>query len=103
MINNKLMETAVSQMNIFFLVTTIIVALVGVLAVVALVYAIKFIRDARLIAKALRDELTDVIDDVEQFREKMEGKASTFSNLLGALTAAGFVRRFLQSKEDNHE
>jgi Tfp pilus assembly protein PilE len=98
------METAVSQMNIFFLVTTIVVALIGVLAVIALVYAIKFIRDARLIAEALRDELTEIIDDVEQFREKMEGKASTFSNLLGALTAAGFVRRFLQSdNENNHE
>jgi len=93
------METAISQMNIFFLVTTVVVVLVGVLSVILLVYAIKFIRDARLIAQVLRDELTEIIDDIEQFREKMEGKADTFSNLLGAMTAAGFVRKFLQDND----
>lgn len=92
------MEASFAQMDIFFLVTTIVVAAVGVLAIILMVYAIKFIRDARLIARAIRDEMTEVIDDIDEFRQEVKGKADKFSGLLSALTAASFVRKFLKDK-----
>jgi signal transduction histidine kinase len=92
------MEASFAQMNIFFLVTTVVVVAVGVLAIVALVYAIKFIRDARLIARAIRDEMTEIIDDIDDLRKDVKGKADKFSGLLGALTAAGFIRKYLKDK-----
>lgn len=95
------MEASFAQMDIFFLVTTIVVAAIGVLAVVLLLYAIKFIRDARLIAQVIRDEMTEIVDDIEEFRREVKGKADKFSGLLGALTAAGFIRKFI--KDNNNE
>lgn len=92
------MEAPFAQMNIFFMVTTVVVVAVGVLAIVALVYAIKFIRDARLIARAIRDEMTEIIDDIDDLRKDVKGKADKFSGLLGALTAAGFIRKYLKDK-----
>jgi signal transduction histidine kinase len=92
------MEASFAQMNIFFLVTTIVVVAVGVLAIVALVYAIKFMRDARLIARAIRDEMTEIIDDIDDLRKDVKGKADKFSGLLGALTAAGFIRKYLKDE-----
>jgi signal transduction histidine kinase len=92
------MEASFAQMNIFFMVTTVVVVAVGVLAIVALVYAIKFIRDARLIARAIRDEMTEIIDDIDDLRKDVKGKADKFSGLLGALTAAGFIRKYLKDK-----
>jgi signal transduction histidine kinase len=92
------MESSFAQMDIFFLVTTIVVVAVGVLAIVLLVYAIKFLRDARLIARAIKDEMTEIIDDIDDFRKDVKGKADKFSGLLGALTAASFIRKFLKDK-----
>jgi uncharacterized membrane-anchored protein YhcB (DUF1043 family) len=92
------METAFAQMNIFFIVTTAVVIVVGLLAVVLLVYAIKFIRDARLIAQVISDEMEEIIDDIDEFRDQVKGKAGKFSSLLGALTTANFIRKFLRDK-----
>lgn len=92
------MEASFAQMDIFFLVTTIVVVAVGVLAVVFMVYAIKFLRDARMIARALKDEMTEIIDDIEEFREDVKGKADKFSGLLGAITTASFISKFLKDK-----
>lgn len=92
------METAAAQMDIFFLVTTIVVAAVGILGVVFLIYAIKFIRDARFIARVVRDEMTEVIDDIEEFRRDIRSKAERFSGLLGVLTTARFIRRLFKNR-----
>lgn len=90
------METAAAQMNIFFLVTTLVVVAVGVLAIVFLVYAISFLRDVRMITQAIRDELTEIVDDIDEFRKDLKGKADKFSGLLGIITSVSFIRKFLR-------
>lgn len=94
---------SIAKMDIFFLVTTVVVALVGLLAIILMVYAIKFIRDARQISQLLREETIEVIDDIEEFRRDVKHKASRLSSLLKVITTARFIKRVLKPKqrEDN--
>lgn len=90
------MESAVAQMNVFFMVTTAVVVVVGILAVVMMVYIIKFVRDARIIIRAIRDEAAEIVDDVEDFRHNIKDKAGKVSGILGAITTARFIRRIFK-------
>lgn len=94
---------SIAKMDIFFLVTTVVVALVGLLAIILMVYAIKFIRDARQISRLLREETIEVIDDIEEFRRDVKHKASRLSSLLKVITTARFIKKVLKpkQKEDN--
>lgn len=94
---------SVAQMNIFFFITTLVVVVVGVLATILLVYAIRFIRDARLIMEIIRDEATEVIDDIDSFRRDVRHKASRFSNLLGVFTTARFIKRVLRPRKEDQQ
>lgn len=94
------MESIV-QADIFFFVTTIVMIVIGVLATVFLVYAIKLIRDIYIIMEIVREEAVDVIDDIEAFRRDVKHKAERLSGLLGVVTTARFIRRVL--RPDNHE
>jgi hypothetical protein len=91
---------SVAQMNIFFFVTTLVVVVVGVLAAVFLVYAIRFVRDAHIIAEIIREEAVDIIDDIDVFRRGVKDKAERLSGLLGVITTARFIKRVLAPRED---
>jgi hypothetical protein len=91
---------SVAQMNIFFFVTTLVVVVVGVLAAVFLVYAIRFVRDAYIIAEIIREEAVDIIDDIDVFRRGVKDKAERLSGLLGVITTARFIKRVLAPRED---
>ena len=85
-----------AQADIFFFVTTIAVVVITVLLVVLLVYAIKFVRDARVIAKMVLDEAHEIMDDVDEFRKNVKHKAGRISGLLGVVTTARFIRRIFK-------
>lgn len=94
------MESVV-QMDIFFFVTTLVVVVVGVLAAIFLVYAIKFIRDAYIITEIIRDEALEVMDDIEAFRREVKHKTERLSGLLGAITTARFIKRVLRPPRED--
>lgn len=95
---------SIAQMDIFFFVTTLVVVLVGTLAAVFLVYAIRFIRDARIVMEIIREEAAEVIDDIDEFRRDVRHKASRLSGVLGAITTARFIKRVLRpGKKDEEE
>ncbi|MEX2369024.1 MAG: hypothetical protein WD552_01360 [Candidatus Paceibacterota bacterium] len=88
---------SVAQMDIFFFVTTLVVIVSGVLLTVFLVYAIKFIRDVKIIMDIVREEAAEVIDDIDDFRRDVSHKAKRLSGLLGVVTTARFIKRVLRS------
>lgn len=90
------MTESLAQMDIFFLVTTIAVVIVSLLLVVFLAYAIKVLRDARMITRAIRDELTEITEDIDSFRNNVKDKAERFSGVLGVVTALSMIRKFLK-------
>lgn len=94
------MET-IAQADIFFFVTTIAVVVVGLFALVALYYLITFLRDAHEIMHIIRSEASEIIDDIEQFRKNIEGKATRINKILGIFTTAQFLRKFL--KRGSHD
>ncbi len=93
------METAAAQMNVFFMVTTAVVAVVGILAVVMMIYIIKFVRDARVIMRSIRDEAAEIVDDIDEFRHEIKDRAGKVSGILGAITTARFIRRVFKDRD----
>lgn len=95
------------QADIFFFVTTIAVVVVGIAALIALVYLILFLRDVHEFFHIVRKEAAVIIDDIEAFRENIEGKANKISKLLGVLTTARAIQKLFRfthgSKDDNDE
>jgi len=94
------MESLV-QADIFFFVTTIAVVVVGIGALIALVYLILLLRDIHEFFQIVRKEAAVIIDDIEQFRENIEGKASKISKLLGVLTSARAIQKLFKLTSGN--
>ena len=90
-------------MNIFFFVTTLVVVVVGVLLTIFLVYAIRFVRDVKIIMDIIRDEAGEVIDDIDDFRRDVRHKAKRLSGLLGAVTTARFIKRVLRPERGDDD
>lgn len=88
------------QADIFFFITTIVVLVVGVLATVLMIYAIKLIRDLYIIMEAVREETVEIVDDIDAFRKEVRHKAGRLSGLLGVVTTARFIRRVLRPADD---
>jgi hypothetical protein len=94
---------SVAQMNIFFFVTTLVVVVVGVLLTIFLVYAIRFVRDVKIIMDIIRDEAGEVIDDIDDFRRDVRHKAKRLSGLLGAVTTARFIKQVLRPERGDDD
>lgn len=94
---------SVAQMDIFFFVTTLIVVVIGVLMTVLLVYAIRFVRDVKIIMDIIREEASEVIDDIDDFRRDVRHKAKRLSGLLGAVTTAWFIKRVLRPRRRDED
>jgi hypothetical protein len=91
------------QADIFFFVTTIMVAVISILLVVLLLYVIKLIRDIYIIMEIVREEAVELIDDIDEFRHSVKHKAERLSGLLGLITTAKFIHRVLKPKAEDSE
>jgi zinc transporter ZupT len=91
------------KMNIFFVVTTTVVALVGILAGVLGYYLIRIARDIRDItvtvkkqAQGLADDFesvrTDIREGVHEVRENVTEGIATATSYTKAVAGAGIVR-----------
>lgn len=79
------------QADIFFFVASILLTIATVVFIVAIVYVIKILREARSIAGVIRRETETIAADFESLRERMRdngispGKAFSF--------VSGFFKR----------
>ena len=86
--------------DVFFLVTTIAVVVVSVLLVIALVYAIKILRDMKFLYTKVKDEGERIIDDVRTIREETLGNSA---RLLGsALSFFGIKSKSKTNKKKDN-
>ncbi|MDP2704867.1 MAG: hypothetical protein U1D31_01855 [Patescibacteria group bacterium] len=67
---------AVTRADTFFFVTTVAVVAVALIVVVALWYVIRILADIRGLSKKIKDEGSEVVEDVHSLRVtiKKEGK-----------------------------
>ncbi len=79
------METLMKA-DIFFAVTTIAIALIAVVLVVALVYLILFLRDVTYISKRVKEESDEILQDVSALRLSLKSEGSKVRNILGFVT-----------------
>ena len=105
------METeAFLKMDIFFLVTTTVVALVGVLLIAILVYVMRIVRDvseisnmvkkeARELAKDIGAVTKEVREGVADVREHVEEGIETAKTYTKAVAGTGIVKAVSQLLE----
>ncbi|MFA5991550.1 MAG: hypothetical protein WC794_04895 [Candidatus Doudnabacteria bacterium] len=77
-----------AKMDIFFVITSAAVILLGILLAVLIVYIIKISRDIKYISKKARSEADLISQDLSELRENVKDKgaklkffASFFNNL----------------------
>lgn len=74
--------TEVMKSDVFFFVTTIAVVAVSVALVVAIIYVIRILRDAKELSAKAREEGTALLDDISEVREKVKSKSFGFIEIL---------------------
>ena len=97
------MESAFLKMDIFFLVTTITVALIGLFVAVVAFYVVRILRDineitrtvskeAKEFASDFRSVRTDIKEGVSDARESVQEGIDTAKNYTKMVAGAGIVR-----------
>gem|GEM_PF-1867758 len=91
------------KMDIFFIVTTAVVVLAGILLVFLLYYAVHILRDIREITRLVRDESkafvhdltavrTDIKEGVHTVRENVEQGSAKVKTYSEAVAGAGIIK-----------
>ena len=87
---NWLMETLV-QSDIFFFVSSISVALVSVALIIAVVYAIRVLRDVSHISRKAKEESDELAKDIKELRKAVKEEGSrgraTFRLITGLISS----------------
>ncbi|PIR37971.1 MAG: hypothetical protein COV34_02695 [Candidatus Zambryskibacteria bacterium CG10_big_fil_rev_8_21_14_0_10_42_12] len=85
---------AVAKSDLFFMITSVVVVLVGALLLTALVYVVRVIRDVRKITHVVRDEAELIKEDIDDFRDATkEGSLKTIRGFNIARIIKGFFGR----------
>ena len=77
--------------DIFFFVTTIAVVFISILAVIALYYAIRILKDIDEVSKKAKVEANEIIDDMHVLRSKIKTRRIMTAGLIGL--AVRFFKR----------
>lgn len=80
---------SVLKSDVFFMVTTVVVVIVGALIAVVLVYLARILSDVKKLSRAVRTEGERVIEDIEGLRENIKKNTIKLSDIL----SFGFLRK----------
>jgi len=75
--------------DVFFFVSTIVFALIGIVVIVAVIYTVSILRDVKYISKRIKEESDEVIEDLHELR--LQIRDQTFK-----LAALNFIRKFFR-------
>jgi len=89
--------TEVMKSDVFFFITTLAVIVVSVALVIALVYLISILRDARKLSSRARLEGEAILDDLGNAREGVKQGGQKIFEMIAAL----FIRK-KNTKRKNH-
>ncbi len=88
---------SILKSDIFFVVTTLCVALISLGFAVVLFYAVRILRDVKVLSQKAKEEGSRIIEDVRVLRESAEDKTARITTLLSAFLA--FLPRKPRKKE----
>jgi hypothetical protein len=83
--------------DIFFFVTTLVVAVLGILGAVALAYVIKILHDVRDVARTTREEVQKVMEDVDSMRQDVKERWEEGNRYAREFAASAGMRSMLVS------
>lgn len=86
----------VLQTNVFFMITSIVVVVIGLLMAIFLVYVIVIARNVSKFSETVRRETDEIIQDAHAFRSEIKSKASW-------LQALSFIFAYIRHKKKHHE
>lgn len=76
---------AVAKSEIFFFITSICIVLVTLVILVSGVYLVKIAADIKIITKRVKEETTEVMDDLKSARESLKDKGRSLGSILAAI------------------
>ncbi len=74
--------------DVFFFVTTIAVVVVSIVLVIALMHAIKIMRDVKHVSEKAREEIDSIVKDVKELRGHVRhqgGRVGSLFSVLGSV------------------
>ena len=89
--------------DIFFFITTIAVIVVAGFIAAALMYLVATLRDIRHVARIVKEEASNITDDVKALRDKVKSEGMRLTHLLdfGGSVAGRAAKRKTTRKRTN--
>lgn len=75
--------------DIFFIVTTVVVSIVGLLIALVLIYLIRILSDVKKLSRKVRQEGEALVEDIDDLRENIKRNTIKLSDIL----SFGFLRK----------
>lgn len=97
---------AIARSDIFFMITTVAVAVVALLFVAVLLYILKIVRDARAITRTFKDEAEKIAQDVSSLRHAVAEEVKKVRDVASEVTekvAQAAAQRFTSNKSHHGE
>lgn len=79
---------AIAKSDLFFMITSVVVVLLGALLITAVVYILNILHDVRNITHTVRDESERIKEDLDEFR-------TTAKKGIRGLRVWGFIKTIL--------
>ena len=77
------------KMDIFFVVTTIVVVLIGALVIVVLVQVVRFLKTVNRIGEQVEEETAALREDIGEARSRIKQEGFRVASLMSLVTKAG--------------
>lgn len=77
------------KMDVFFVVTTIVVVLIGALVIVALLQVVRFLRTVNRIGEQVEEETAALREDIGEARARIKQEGFRVASLVSLATKAG--------------
>jgi len=84
---------ALARSDLFFMITAMVVLLVGAVILVAILYVVRILHDVRRITKTVREESDLIKEDFDDFRAATKKRGLKGLQLLGLLKALFMHKR----------
>ncbi len=75
--------------DIFFIVTTVVVSIIGLLIALVLIYLIRILSDVKKLSRKVRQEGEALVEDIDDLRENIKRNTIKLSDIL----SFGFLRK----------
>ncbi len=97
--------TELAKSDIFFLITSIAVVILGLMAAVVLGYVYVIVKDVKSLIDIIKDESEEVVEDIREFRSKLKSEQAFVRKIPALLMFIGnvFDRRRKRRKKAERE